>query len=61
MKILENHPTFEAVKVTKESGIRRDAAGTWHAVKQGRLEASFTGAGSKARAIQAAGSNTMLP
>lgn len=60
MRILENHPTFEAVEVKKETGIRRGNDGGWHAIKAGTLVGSFYGPGSKAAAIQAAGTNRCL-
>ena len=39
------------------TGIRRTNSGGWAAIHAGRLVGSFTGPGSRAAAIQAAGTN----
>ena len=43
-----------------KTGIRRSASGAWVAVVDGRLAGAWSGAGSKLRAIRAAGTNTVL-
>lgn len=60
MKILTEHPTYEqAPALPKQSGIKRTQRG-WTAIRAGRLVDEFAGTGSKARAIQAAGTNQVI-
>jgi hypothetical protein len=42
------------------TGIRRTVQGGWAAIKDGRLVRDFTGTGSKAKAIKAAGTNAVI-
>lgn len=60
MKILHDHPTFDqAPAMPKQSGIKRSQRG-WVAIRAGRLVEEFTGTGSKARAIETAGTNQVI-
>ena len=43
-----------------ETGIRKSNAGDWCAIKNGRLVASFSGAGAKRQAIEAAGTSRVI-
>jgi len=52
-------PTRKAPDEGK-TGIRRTEFGSWVAVVDGRLVGVWSGAGSKLRAIRAAGTNTVL-
>lgn len=42
------------------TGIRRVNSGGWAAIRSGRLVDTFTGSGSRAAAIQAAGTNARV-
>jgi hypothetical protein len=62
-KIIRDESADEQLAVlatTTHTGIRRTNSGGWAAVKDGRLIDIFTGVGSKAAAIQAAGSNAVI-
>lgn len=60
MKILHDHPTFEQAPARPaQTGIFK-AGQTWRAVKRGVLVGEFSGTGSKAKAIEAAGSNRVI-
>ena len=52
--------SFEAARLrSRRSGIRRSRPG-WVAIREGRLVGKYMGAGSKRKAIEAAGSNAVI-
>lgn len=61
--IAETSPEPDAPRSPDEgqTGIRRSLTGGWCAIVNGRLVKEFIGMGCKARAIEAAGTNTELP
>lgn len=60
MKILHEHPTYDQAQgKPAQTGIQRGRRG-WIAVRQGRLIDEYVGVGSKAAAIQVAGTNRVL-
>jgi hypothetical protein len=62
MKIISTEITTDesAPPRERETGIRRTVQGGWAAIKDGRLVRDFTGTGSKAKAIKAAGTNAVI-
>lgn len=54
------HIAMERAAAMPRTGIRRCNSGAWAAVREGRLIDTFAGPGSKASAIRAAGSNTVI-
>jgi len=57
---LMNYIADERAAAQPRTGIRRGNTGAWAAIKDGRLIDSFSGPGSKAAAIRAAGTNTVI-